>query len=504
MSYPVWQVVTGPQILIAVMGIVHLLIAQFAVGGGLFLVLAEGHTSRHDDIPLKRWLEKFTDFFVVLTLVFGVSTGVGIWFTIGLISPGATERLIGLFLWVWAIEWLFFLVEIISILVYQKTWRSLPEAKHRMVGWVYFISAWLSLFAINGILSFQLTPGRWSEGGSVLQAFFNPGLIPTTLVRTFASFLLAGLYVLVAASWKSDRILKADLNAQAARWITISSVLIAAGCAYAYFTLVHKGVEDGGFIDSLRIAAWTVPITLGVLFAGGLAVAFQRFRLPGRTGSIILLISGMLLIGAFEFAREDLRKPYLIHGIIYANHVPVSAQKRFRKKGFLKSYPYLEKINIDKLNRPAIGRLIFNASCTSCHTRKHGMNAIAPRLNGLDEKFLADTVFHADLTRYRMPPFPGTRKEAAAVASYLRYLAPKGAPSTTGKAVWERRCSPCHTLSNKFRPVSGAFSGRDPATVESLIDNIRAFDKRMPTWTGTQAEKKALSAFLAGTGKEKR
>jgi len=43
--------------------------------------------------------------------VVGAVTGVGIWFTIGLIAPEATSNLIHTFVWVWAIEWVFFLVE---------------------------------------------------------------------------------------------------------------------------------------------------------------------------------------------------------------------------------------------------------------------------------------------------------------------------------------------------------------------------------------------------------
>ncbi len=74
------------------------------------------------------WLKRHTKFFVLLTLVFGAVTGVGIWFTIGLISPEATSNLIHIFVWAWAIEWVFFLVEILSILVYAYTWDTLPKA----------------------------------------------------------------------------------------------------------------------------------------------------------------------------------------------------------------------------------------------------------------------------------------------------------------------------------------------------------------------------------------
>ena len=90
----------------------------------------------------------------------GALTGVGIWFVIGLLNPAATEVLIHNFVWGWAIEWTFFLVEIMA-------------ASHMTIGWIYFVSAWLSLFVINGILSFMLTPGA-----------FLPAQLPR--VRTFA------------------------------------------------------------------------------------------------------------------------------------------------------------------------------------------------------------------------------------------------------------------------------------------------------------------------------
>ena len=32
---------------------------------------------------------------------------------------------------------------------------------HPKVGWVYFMSAWMSLFLINGIIIFMLNPGGW-------------------------------------------------------------------------------------------------------------------------------------------------------------------------------------------------------------------------------------------------------------------------------------------------------------------------------------------------------
>ncbi len=108
MNYPVWDVAFGAGLLIATVAIIHVFISHFAVGGGLFLVLTERKARRSGDAKLLDWIKFHSKFFVLVTVVFGVVTGVGIWFTIGLINPTATSDLIHIFVWGWAIEWVFF------------------------------------------------------------------------------------------------------------------------------------------------------------------------------------------------------------------------------------------------------------------------------------------------------------------------------------------------------------------------------------------------------------
>ena len=178
MNYPVWDVAFARWI-IALIAVVHVFISQFAIGGGLFMVWMEHRGRAAEDPALRQWLKRFARFFAFWTLVVGAVTGVGIWFTIGLISPEATSALIRTFVWVWAIEWVFFLVEIVSLLVYVYGWDVLPRKTHLAVGWIYFASAYLSLVAIDGILAFQLTPGSWLESPSLATAFFNPHFLPS-------------------------------------------------------------------------------------------------------------------------------------------------------------------------------------------------------------------------------------------------------------------------------------------------------------------------------------
>ena len=90
MNFPVWDVAFGGGLLMALVAGLHVFVSHFAVGGGLFLVLTERKARRNNDAALLNWLKFHSKFFVLVTVVFGAVTGVGIWFTIGLISPTAT------------------------------------------------------------------------------------------------------------------------------------------------------------------------------------------------------------------------------------------------------------------------------------------------------------------------------------------------------------------------------------------------------------------------------
>ena len=177
MNYPLWSL-PAKGLLIAAVAIVHVFISHFAVGGGLFLVLAERKARRERDEALLGYVRAHGRFFILLTLVMGAITGVGVWFTIGLVHPDATASLINAFVWAWAIEWTFFVTEIAAAMVYYYGWDRLDARTHEAVGWIYFAAAWLSLAVINGILTFMLTPGSWLANRGFLAGLLNPAYLP--------------------------------------------------------------------------------------------------------------------------------------------------------------------------------------------------------------------------------------------------------------------------------------------------------------------------------------
>ena len=160
MELPVWHFVgIGSGLIIGIVSVLHVFVAQFAVGGGIYLVWMERRAYRDGAPEILQWLERHTHFFLLLTMVFGGLSGVGIWFTMSVVNPGATSMLIHNFVFFWAAEWGLFLLEVVSLLAYYYTYpwsrsgRMSPET-HMRIGIVYACAGFLSLvlIAICGIL----------------------------------------------------------------------------------------------------------------------------------------------------------------------------------------------------------------------------------------------------------------------------------------------------------------------------------------------------------------
>src|ERR1700688_4738149 len=119
MNYPVWDVsLIGSGWVIGLIAIFHIMISHFAVGGGFYLPFAERKALRENRQDWLEVIKVHSKFFLILTACFGAVSGVGIWFAIGLASPESTSTLIHNFVFGWAIEWCFFIIEIATGIVY--------------------------------------------------------------------------------------------------------------------------------------------------------------------------------------------------------------------------------------------------------------------------------------------------------------------------------------------------------------------------------------------------
>lgn len=487
MNYPIWELPAG-GLLIAVVAILHVIVSHFAVGGGLFLVLTERKARREEDAALLGYVKRHSRFFVLLTLVFGAITGVGIWFTIGLVHPQATSTLIGAFVWAWAIEWTFFVTEIGAALVYYYGWDRLDPQTHMRVGWIYFWSAWMSLVAISGILSFMLTPGGWLETRSFWQGLLNPTFLPTVAGRTAVAVGLAGLYALLTAAWSGDEKLKATISRHAGlRWVAPMAVGLPIAAVWFLGAAAQAGVPVGEVlgirttsIGAILSSLATTPQTghpvahraAQVVIVASLAsltitlfIAFARPRRFGMPSALGAALAAFVAFGGAEWVREDLRKPFVIGQYMFVNGVRVGGlDERFARSPGEAGEPAGDPYTVASLERTGVlaasvwsgrgepagasagveedGRQVFKLLCSSCHTRD-GYLAIRPLVAEMNVQAIETTV-----ARLAVP------------------LDEEGQPTSWRPGVAQR-----------------SWRGR-----------------RMPPFAGTDAERHALAVYLATLG----
>ena len=199
MNYPVWQLGFPGGLLIAAVAVLHVFISHFAVGGGAYLVLTERRAYARNDSELLRYVKLHSKFFALLTVVLGAVTGVGIWFTIGLVSPEATSSLIHTFVWGWAIEWVFFFVEIASALIYAYNWDTLDRRTHLIIGWIYFVCGLGEPGGDQRHYHLHAHTRTLARNQEFWSGFFNPTYWPSLFIRTAMAVGLAGIFGLVTA-----------------------------------------------------------------------------------------------------------------------------------------------------------------------------------------------------------------------------------------------------------------------------------------------------------------
>lgn len=507
MNYPVWDVSFGAGLLMALVAILHVFVSHFAVSGGLFLVLTERRARHRNDLALLGWLKRHTKFFVLLTVVYGAVSGVGIWFTIGLISPTATSNLIHTYVWGWAIEWVFFFLEITAALFYLYGWDRLEPRLHEWYGWLYFINAYLSLVIINGIITFMLTSGKWVETRQFWLGFFNPTYFPSLLVRTAIALALAGIYALVMASLERDAALKARIVRWAAIW-TVPSLAVMPALIWWYIKRIPPDVWNnarGAMPTGTRFASYAA-----VLLAVTLILALVSLVRPARlhlSFSLLVLLVALGTMGSFEFVREAIRKPYVISNYLYANSIYAKtvagdggfSAEEIGNAGVLSASRWVRFHQITPENKVAAGGEIFRVECQACHTvdsyrglralirkRQWDRSEIQMMLGGLD-------LMHNGV----MPPFVGTDAEREALAAFVSSIEPVTAnalPPAEGKAVYERNCGMCHQM----RPADPLFANlaKDPAQAAEALKDLPALFPMMPDLKLPDNQRVMLVAFV--------
>lgn len=407
-------------LIIGGMGIFHVFLAQFAIGGGILMTYLEWLHGRDKCDDARPFLDGFFRLLVLVSFVAGAVTGVGMWLTSIQISPRTIGRMVHHFHWLWAIEWTFFAVEVAAGYTYYR-YASRLGHKHRLrLLATYSIASWFSLFWINGILSWQLTPGSWVETGNVWAGFFNPGFFPSLLFRTVAAMAIAALVsmVVINAMDVSRKRKLALIRTVGRLLLPMVAMPVLAVWYVATMPEDSRAWVMGGSVAmnlffgiaagaSVLVAAYTL-----------LGIMYRKLYINGATALMLVALAFGATAGG-EFVREGARKPFTIRKVLYSNSITPAEVERMRVEGSVVGDPYpLERSYPNP--QVELGARVYRLQCSVCHTM-NGVNGVAHLTGSWSLTQARLNLAQLQQTKPFMPPFAGPPKELEALVQLLAW-----------------------------------------------------------------------------------
>lgn len=442
------------RFLIAVIAILHVFINHgLAVGFIPYITWLEqkGVTNASkDQITDLNWdnliYKKMKVAFIITTTI-GAMTGVGIWFSVALVSPSSIGSLIRVFYWAWFTEWLVFVTEVILILIYFLTWKNSntslkAKVRHIKFGWFLSIFSWITMAIIVAILGFMMDPGNWNNEQTLLNGFTNPIYFPQLLFRTPTAMLIGGVFgmLLTTIFTKKGCDIRAKAVKYASKWILVWTPLVIIGAVF-YWSVMPSAMKDNmsTAVGSMEFAQYYDLLKYFIIGTASLSVLLALFALmkPKKINFAFVIVPCVLafgFLGIFERVREFVRKPYVIGNYMYSNLLREEDYPLYKRDGILKHATYTAITEITEENKIEAGRDVFMNLCSRCHTvNPQGVNSITyvfERMYGfgkpLDKNSMAAYIPNMHNGRTYMPPFAGNKKELDALVAYIKQVQQTG------------------------------------------------------------------------------
>ncbi len=412
-----------PGLVMAAVAIVHVFLAQFAVGGGILLCYFQWLAMTDRSRNARTFVHGYFKVLVLISFVLGALTGVGIWFTSIQVSAATIGEMVFQFHWIWATEWTFFCLEVVAGYCFYRYHRQLSDRACLTLLVLYAVAAWMSLFWINGILSWQLTPGEWLNTRAVADGFFNPGFWPSLFFRSIVCVTLAALVgcIVVNLIPNLDREGQQELINKAAHLMT---PMLAMPFLGAWFLYTMPADSRGWVLGGSPAMMLFFLISVGASVAiGGYALIglwFQKLYVNGATATLLLLLAFGATAGG-EFVREGSRKPYSVRYILYSNSIRPEDVAALRVHGSVTDDPF-PVVHEKQLPDETItlGAKVFRRQCAVCHTLE-GSSAVAHLTGSWDPDQMRMNIAKLQQTKPFMPPFAGTADELEALVQYIRW-----------------------------------------------------------------------------------
>jgi len=430
--YPIWEVPNlTAGIVLAFIATFHILPSHLLIGAMWFNVYVETKAYRENRPELLEFIKKYTLFLLVFSYVLGSLTGIGIWSAATVANPRGISGLIHTYVWGWATEWVFFIIEVIGIFAYYYTFGKVDRKTHLKIGWIFAIGAWTTMVVIVGILAFMVSPGKLPETGNFFDGFFNQTYWPQLLMRTTLMFAIAAVYAIAVATRLKNMEVRGFITKTAAKW-GIGGLILGTLLFFWYSkTLPDEASSLIGTFVPQGLKTWII-ITLVLMLV---YFVYANVK-PLTIGLFPAIVAIAVLFGGIwstERIREMIRKPYIIPQYMYSNQIighgipskGVSAEiKRINEIGILKVSPFVPAHlrEITEENSINAGRIIALIQCSSCHTlNEKGLRPMPQMMKKVGIKEMEAVEAYLDtLGGYpHMPPFAGTGAEKGALANYL-------------------------------------------------------------------------------------
>lgn len=405
------------------LGIFHVFLAQFAIGGGMLMCYFQWLAQSGRSPSARRLLDGYFRVLVLISFVLGALTGVAMWFTTIQISPRTIGVMVDEFHWVWATEWTFFCLEVVAGYAFYRCGARLDDRARMTLLVLYTIAAWFSLFWINGILSWQLTPGDWNSTHEVWAGFFNPGFWPSLVFRTIVSLTIASLAacVVINSIPDLDREQRATLIQQAARLLAPMALMPALGLSYLT-TLPEdsRSWVQGGSAAMTMFMGITIVASLLIGLHALLGFIWRKLYISGATATLLLALAFGATAGG-EFVREGVRKPFTIREYLFSNSIRPQEVATLRRTGCVTNDPYPLRNSADyPLETLRLGAKVFRFQCSICHTM-NGVNGLTHLAGSWEADQKRMNIAKLQRTKPFMPPFAGSPEELEALAQLIEW-----------------------------------------------------------------------------------
>ena len=425
----------GSAWLMGITGAIHIMASHTSVGAALLFAFLAHKAYKEDRPELYEYMRKYGMFLLIFSYVVGSITGPGIWNTATVASPRGISALIHNFVWVWATEWVFFVVEVIGVFILVYTIGKIDRKTHLKITYMFALASVSTLFLIIGIISFMMWPGSdiWYQTGSASDAFFGINTFPHMFIRLGFMIVMSAVVGFIISGNVKEVALRAEMTRKLSVIGMIGGVVILMSFLWYVQTLPQSA------LDLFHTVLWPVNGTSRIMtvsiIAAYLLFAFalpKMINVPVATAMLAVVL--VLGIWPGEKMRESMRKPYVAGRYVYSNQIIgrdvagkhiKSEMNIIAEKGLLTVSPFIpERLRtITPENQLEAGKLIAKLACSNCHALEKGAayRPLPDRFPGQDaqtiEIVLTDVI--ATGTFSYMPPIKLPEHETKALAAWL-------------------------------------------------------------------------------------